>query len=211
LTQEKPLTRGQARRQAMLDAATDLFLEKGYERTSLTDIVDRSKGSRTTLYEQFGNKEGLLRAMVEDSSSRLWQVIDSPDETPSFAEAELVDLGRRFITAALAPNAVAVFRIVVAEGHRVPDIAEFFFDRGPRIIKERLTQRFRLASAGSPLAIGSPEVLTQVFLGAVIGDLWIRQALGLAPLCGDEEIEAHVRIAVRIFLDGIARSVTDQK
>jgi len=203
----RPQARGLARRQAMLDAATELFLEKGFERTSLSDIVDRSKGSRSTLYEQFGNKEGLLRAMVEDACSRLWQAIGSPADTPSFTEDALVELGVRFVQTALAPNAVAVYRIVVAEGHRVPDIAEFFFDSGPRIIQQRLTNRFRTASEAGELGRDAPEVMAQVFLGAVLGDLYVRQTLGLAPCCGAAQIEAHVRAAVRIFLDGVGRSM----
>ena len=188
----------------MLDAATELFLEKGFERTSLSDILDRSKGSRSTLYDLFGNKEGLLRAMVEDACSRLWQAMGSPADTPPFAEDSLVELGIRFVGAALAPNAVAVYRIVVAEGNRVPDIAQFFFDSGPRVIQQRLTQRFETAAAPGG---ASPLVLAQVFLGAILGDLYVRQTLGLAPICGESEIAAHVRAAVRIFLDGIGRQL----
>src|SRR3546814_11941406 len=52
------------RQSAILDAAESLFLEQGYERTSLAEIVKRSGGSLATLYELFGNKQGLLRAIA---------------------------------------------------------------------------------------------------------------------------------------------------
>ena len=49
----------------MIEAAESLFLEQGYDTTSLAAIVKRSGGSLATLYELFGNKQGLLRAIIE--------------------------------------------------------------------------------------------------------------------------------------------------
>ena len=188
----------------MLQAATELFLEKGFERTSLCQVVWRSKGSRSTLYEQFGNKEGLLRAMIATACERVWEVVDTEPTSPSLSEESLVDLGVRFVGAALAPNAVAVYRIVTAEGHRVPGIAEHFFASGPRILQERLAERFRKALKD---ATGSPDQMAKVFLGAVLGDFHFRQVVGLAPSPTPEDIEAYVRIAVGIFLQGIGRGL----
>ena len=52
------------RHEAILDAAETLFIEQGYDRTSLAEIVRRSGGSLATLYELFGNKQGLLHAIA---------------------------------------------------------------------------------------------------------------------------------------------------
>lgn len=186
----------------MLDAATELFLEKGFERTSLSDIVSRSKGSRSTVYEQFGNKEGLLRAMIEDVTADIWTVIGDDDEDAPFTEAGLVDLGCRFASAALAPRAIAVFRILASEGVRQPEISNFFFERGPRTIERLLADRFRNALHPQN-AVGTPEQLGQVFLGAVLGVLHSHSVLGLSPIQNGADIQAHVRVAVRIFLEGI--------
>jgi len=206
MTQAKPQARGLARRQAMLDAARDLFLEKGYERTSITDILERSKGSRSTLYEQFGNKAGLLRAIVEEVTSTVWQLLGDETAPCTFCEAGLLELGRRFVRSALAPDTIAVYRILVAEGHRVPEITEFFFNSGPRTLERRLAERFRAALSVRDDA-GSPEEIAQIYLGAVLGDLHVRQVLGLVPQWSDEQIDSHVRIAVGVFLDGVGRPV----
>ncbi len=203
MTAMKPHSRGLARRQAMLDAATELFLEKGFESTSLSDIVSRSKGSRSTLYQQFGNKEGLLRAMVEEITGQVWQVIGSDEDVGPFTEEGLVDLGMRFLRAALAPRAIAVFRILVADGHRVPEIIKFFFDSGPRTVERLLARRFH-DNLRSRDDVGTPEELGRVFLGMVLGALHTRKVLGLPCDDTDADVERHARIAVRIFLDGIS-------
>ena len=46
------------RKRAIIDAARALFVEQGYERTTLKDIVDRAGGSLATVYKVFGNKDG---------------------------------------------------------------------------------------------------------------------------------------------------------
>lgn len=202
----KPQNRGLARRQAMIDAAKELFLEKGFGGTSLSDILDRSKGSRSTLYEQFGNKEGLLRAIVAEETTRIWDLFTDEPGPCSFCEDGLVALGTAFVQAALTPNAIAVFRILVAEGHRVPDIADFFFNDGPRALKTRLAERFRAALPPSSDEAERAEAYARIYLGAVMGDLYVRLALGLESQPPTEaRIEAHVRAAVTVFLDGVGR------
>jgi len=61
--------RGAARRQAMLDAACEVFLEHGFEGASVADVVRRSGGSLATLYASFGSKEGLFEAIVAQISA----------------------------------------------------------------------------------------------------------------------------------------------
>jgi len=193
--------RAEKRRQALLDAATTLFLDKGFERTSVADIVGLAGGSRSTLYDLFGNKEGLLRAMVEEETQTIRATIGPAELALEFSEDGLVELAGRFVRAILAPRAVAVFRILATEGERLPDIAASFFECGPRAIERQLAERFRRALPKTGVDAGA-EQLVQVFLGAVIGSFHPRHLLGLrqAPLvcCVDE----HVRLAVRIFLYG---------
>jgi AcrR family transcriptional regulator len=199
VTEEKRQTLGQMRRHIMLDAATELFLEKGFERTSLSDIISRSKGSRSTLYEQFGNKEGLLRAMIEDTCCRSWEDVSQDLPSSSFDEEALVEFGMKFVNRALTPHMLAVFRIMVTESHLVPEMAKLFFETGPQFFKQRLTEEFR-AVDNNKLS----DDTAVVFLGAIMGDLHFRQALGFCSI-SQEEIKSHVRNAVRIFLHGVGQ------
>lgn len=204
MTGEKAPTRGELRRQAMLDAASELFLEKGYERTSLSDIVSRSKGSRSTLYEQFGNKEGLLRAMIEQATAATWKTHAADPAADLSSPDGLFNLGMRFVRAALAPQSVAVFRVLAAETNRVPEAAQLFFELGPLTAEQVLSEPFRT----SPLVqkgLATPEQLARVFLGSMLGVLHARQVLGLRARPDDSELESHVRTAIHVFLYGIGQ------
>ena len=202
-TKGKPQARGLARRQAILDAASQLFLEKGFSGTSLSDIVERSKGSRSTLYENFGNKEGLLRAMVEEGCANLWSSVEARDDQNLLEEAALVEMGKRFVEAALDAKAIAIYRIVTTEAPRTPCVGDFFFNHGPRILQHRLSQRFRQALKAEEHD-PQPERLAKIFLGSVLGDFHFRQTLGMCQTPTAQEIEDHVKTAVGVMLRGIA-------
>lgn len=201
---KKSQTRGEARRQAILEAATDLFLKKGYAATSLSDIIHSSKGSRSTVYTQFGSKEGLLCAMVQEITLRIWHAIQENDNAGLCGNVEdyMVGLARKFLMAAMSPLAIAVNRILAAEGRRLPEISHLFFKAGPMVVEEQLVARFQAIPAVRRGEI-APETAVRIFLGMVVSGYFFRCTLGLVPPPQEEEIDLHVRAAVHIFLCGL--------
>ena len=67
--------RGKQRSEGMLRTAADLFLEKGYEQTSVDDIIQRAGGSKTHIYREFGGKEGVFLAAVQRLCAEVLQPI----------------------------------------------------------------------------------------------------------------------------------------
>ena len=57
--------RGRERMKELLSCAIDTFIENGYERTSIDKIIRRSGGSRSTVYQCYGSKEGLFIAALQ--------------------------------------------------------------------------------------------------------------------------------------------------
>jgi len=85
------LARGQRRRAAMLAAARELFLSKGYRKTTLTDIIERSGGSRETIYSNFKGKIGLFGAIIDGAGDQFADfVLQSLSE--GVASPEIVDV-----------------------------------------------------------------------------------------------------------------------
>lgn len=201
MVDEKILSRAQARRQAMLAAATMAFLEKGFERTTLSDIVERSGGSRTTLYEQFGSKEGLLRVMIEESTARVWDVIRWKSGPPPLTEDALVEYGCVFADAISTPDAIAVYRIVFAESLRMPDVAQLFLDRGPGLMRQQLTEWFRDGQAEGRLAAGAVDDLVVAFTGLILGEVQLSAGM-IIDFPDAAATRRYIRTAVRVFLNG---------
>ena len=114
------------RRVAIVDAAESLFLEQGYERTSLAAIIKRSGGSLATVYELFGNKQGLLRAVVERARD-MGDIGSGMCERESGAEM-LREFAYRLSEHMTAPRSIALMRVVIAESLRDPE-----FGRGSTV------------------------------------------------------------------------------
>ncbi|CAO3438115.1 hypothetical protein [Azospirillum doebereinerae] len=196
--------RGQARCQALLDAASALFMEKGFEQTTLNDIFQRAGGSRTTLYEHFGDKAGLFRVMMEENSERFLDmmaaVADAERDEP--VESALTRFGLHFAQCILDPRTTAILRILVAEGNRIPDIADAFFRDGPDAAVGRFAAYLRgLADAGT-LRIADPEVAAQAFMGMTTGNLLVRRLILPDLPVPEAEVVDYVAKAVRLFLAG---------
>lgn len=159
------------RRQSIIEAARALFIEQGFERTTLGQIVDRAGGSLATVYKLFGNKEGLLEAVVfeqvgsGDSMIRETAAAGAPPaETLRRIAAQLHELF-------LDPGEVALVRIVIARSIEDPAFARRFFETTATSTRQALEKIFVAWSEAGVAMEGEPEMLAEMFLGLIIGDL----------------------------------------
>jgi len=121
-----------ARRQAILDIATELFREVGYERASMAMIAARVGGSKATLYNYFKSKEDLFVAvMMEAMEEQGQEVMDLLDATQPDVEQLLRRFGEAYLQLVTAFNAMAITRTAVAAGH-VGGMGAALYARGPR-------------------------------------------------------------------------------
>lgn len=199
--------RGMARRQAILTAARRLFVEKGFEKTTLSDIIAVAGGSRATLYEHFGDKEGLFRAIMEEDNAMILSGLapaqaDAQTNERVTPEAGLTAFALHLVKALLNEETTATVRILIAEGDRVPDIAEAFFRIGPENAIGRLADYLKRLSDSGDLSIDDPAVAAQAFLGMVTGNLLVRRLILPQSAPAIPDLDRYVRQAVRLFLNG---------
>lgn len=118
------------RRQAILDVAEELFRDKGFEQTSMSEITVRVGGSKATLYSYFSSKEELflevMHRFAEDDIKRIFGEFDPAGDVAK----TLQDFGEQFLTFISSPKIIAAQRVLFAESGRT-DIGQRFFDRGP--------------------------------------------------------------------------------
>ena len=107
---------------AIRDAARRVFLREGY--SASMDLVAAEAGvSKQTVYNHFGSKEGLFRAIVDHVSGELLDVLVERDGTRADPAATLEAVARRFLKLLLLPAHLALHRMLVAEAPRFPDLA----------------------------------------------------------------------------------------
>jgi AcrR family transcriptional regulator len=195
--------RGEARRAGILGAARDVFLEHGFEGATLDEIVRRAGGSRTTIYEQFGGKEGLFAAIIAKVCEDVVEPLGVPEQS-SDLEQTLYAMGRRFLAAMMSPYGLGLYRLVVGESGRFPELGRRVYAAGPKAAERELAAFFRREATRSDLSVPNPELAAAHFLELVKGDLHTRALFNVdAAAPSEQEIDACVRAAVHTFLYGI--------
>lgn len=109
--------RANLRYKKVLDVGLELFLEKGYSDTSLSDIVEKSGGSLSTIYKYFKNKEGLFKASVlnsVDEFNKKLEINSKLDANLSMEEF-LYKFGLSYFQGVLSKKSIAFFKLVLSE------------------------------------------------------------------------------------------------
>jgi AcrR family transcriptional regulator len=195
-------SRLEARRRAFLDAANAAFLEKGYANTTLGDIIARSGGSRQTLYALFGGKQGLFEAIVTQLNAEIFRPLSAEGQLDRAPEAVLVEIGTHFLQTVLAPAALGVFRLVVAEGPTMQALSERFWDLGPARTLIAFEQYFAEQTRRGVLSIADANKAARQFQGILLGSFHMQCLLGVREIPSPTEIKDFVEIAVKRFLEG---------
>ncbi|KLU36979.1 TetR family transcriptional regulator [Massilia sp. WF1] len=131
----------EARLQELLQTAGALFLKNGYTKTSLESIARAAHVAVRTIYVKFGGKAGLLHAVLAAKRDRFFR--SQPMQTDTRPLKVIVDeFARNMYELLTSQEAVDMQRIVMAEAPTNPELAEAFWNGGPRQTREMLRQFF---------------------------------------------------------------------
>ncbi len=194
--------RGVARREAVLRAATEVFLESGYEGAAMSEIVARAGGSKTFIYEQFGSKAGLFRAMMADSCAAILRPLADDALKAGDPREALTVFARRFVDVICEPQALALQRVATSEGPRNPEVAEAYFTSGHDVAYARLAT-YLAGVARTPMPEGHLAVLVTTFLAMIRGQRVERLAVGSTAVPPPSETEAILGMSVDWLLGRI--------
>lgn len=193
-------SRGEARRQAFLDAARAIFLEKGYAATSMDEVVKHTGGSKASVYKYFGNKEGLFAAMFADRCRAFLANLAIPDQISDDLEHTLMLFAERVLQASVDPERIAMLRALAAEADRFPGLAELAYNTGPRHGLGVLADFLRRHHDAGIIHCPAPDIAAIQFMEMLKGHVQWRSLLGLSPFPPGIRREDFIDNAVHCFL-----------
>jgi len=193
-----------SKRDAILLAATRVFLQQGYGAASMDAIARAAGVSKQTIYAYFSGKEALFEATVLERSNRLLEPVPTKADSVHDAETALRAIALRFLELILSPETVGRFRVIVAESGRFPELAEAFYRSGPERLGGGLSAYLAELDQQGILRVMDPRSASIHFLGMVRGDLFLRQLLGLGEPPRGRDLERIVDDAVKAFLSAYA-------
>ncbi len=194
------------RDERLLEIAAEMFMRDGFDATSMERLAEAAKIGKATLYARYADKSQLFAEILRRRILLIYGPLEAEFAASLGGESlehTLLALARRFIDLSLAPSAIALGRILAAEGARFPEL-------GKLAVEEGLNRQIRLVElvlarfeARHRFAIDDMALAADLFLSIVLGRLSRMSLLGVRM--ERETLDRRTREAVRIFVRGITQ------
>ncbi|MDA8372435.1 MAG: TetR/AcrR family transcriptional regulator [Nocardiopsaceae bacterium] len=195
--------RSARKRQAIMAAATETFLAKGYSGTSMDDIAKRAAVSKQTVYKHFFDKDKLFTAIVLATTDQVDGMVHLAADIPTDAaglEENLGALARRFITTLTQPQVLQLRRLVIANADAFPELGATWYEEGFERVLATLAATFQRLADHGLLTMDDPRMAADHFAGLL---LWIPVNKAMfhgGPQHGQAELGHYAAAGVRTFL-----------
>jgi AcrR family transcriptional regulator len=187
------------RREAIMAVAREVFFEHGYAAASMSAIAARLGGSKGTLYNYFKSKEELFEAQVRDlCGSAADRILEATANAPP--RQALAAFGEEYLLHLYSEQTVKLFRILVTEAQRSPELGRLFYEVGPARGRKGLESYLEAAKAHGFLDPPDCALAADQFLSLCKGPCHLQFLLNLIPPLTQDEIRAQIAEAVQAFM-----------
>jgi TetR/AcrR family transcriptional repressor of mexJK operon len=189
----------------LIETAARLFMKNGYTKVSLEAIAREAHVAVRTIYVKFGGKAGLLNAVMASRRDRFLRMSAMESDPRPFKEV-IDGFARQFHELLHTPEAICLQRVVVAEAPSNPELAETFFDAGPRLMRDMLHRFFARPDIRAQLRPDLPfDQLPSLLLSCISDDPLARLLFPQAESSRDDMLrQLDARLAV--FYRGVLRA-----
>jgi TetR/AcrR family transcriptional repressor of mexJK operon len=189
------------RQEDLLNVALDIFLERGFEQTTMEEVATRVGMSKRTVYARYADKGALFKAAVKRAIERytipraVLEAVATDD-----LEETLAAVARLRIANIATPIGTKLQRILGAQSYRFPELLNTAFEEGAGPTVDFLRDLFSRHTKRGQLKVTEPERAASAFLSLAVGRP--ARIIVSGNVIDEAEIEEHVRFAVRLFLRG---------
>jgi TetR/AcrR family transcriptional repressor of mexJK operon len=192
------------KRQAILDSAGALFLERGVTATTMEAIAERASVSKMTLYSHFPDKPVLLMSVFERNLKTI-VLPELPEGSSASALALLTDFGERLVAYLTRPEIVRTLRVMAVSADDFPDLAAAFYAAGPATVLKEVARFLRVAQEKEGLDLADADLAAEQLVAAWLGVDQLKQSLGVSGPPSPGAISRRVRSATAAMLRGWRR------
>jgi len=196
----RPLARSVAKQEEILDAARQVFMERGFEGASIDEIVRISGVSKPTLYRYFPDKRRLYSAIFTRECDRYAPQLFPPELAAAEVAEALEQIARLYLERLLSPEAQSAFRVAVGDALLFPDLAHAFYAAGPARGARHLEQLLSKFVARGDLEIDDIPLAAAQFLELCKADQFYKKVFGMIETPAPEEIGRITKGAVTVFM-----------
>ncbi|MCJ8206995.1 TetR/AcrR family transcriptional regulator [Pseudomonas sp. RGM2987] len=197
--------------QTIIDAAGELFVELGFQATTMDKVAQRAKISKLSIYRHFENKEALFSAAIaahcqQFAPQALFAGVDGS------AEDQLMAVGSTLLRTLLSPDVRSVEAMIMADKTNQKSLSKRQYEAGPDYVIGQIEALLRQLHAKAVLNVPDPRQSARLFAALIKGsDLLIIARFDEAKAEDDNEIESYCRSAVAMFIAAhVTQAAADQ-
>ena len=185
--------RAAERRGAIIEAAMDEFIALGFAATRLDDVAKRAGVAKGTIYLHFKDKESMFEELIRTAIVPLIGRLASPPPPGASVRGALEGFARTFLEEVAATRRGDIIRLIVAEGPRFPDIADFYYreviSRGLAGMRALIELGIARGEISQPDLARFPQI---VVAPAIVAVIWKSLFERHSPLDAIEMLRVHL-------------------
>jgi AcrR family transcriptional regulator len=188
-----------SKRRQILDGASKVFMDLGFDGASMGEIARAAGVSKGTLYVYFADKNRLFEAIVERESLEQGKVAFNFDPARDVTTT-LMDFGQAYIQLLCRPGGGSATRTVMAIAERMPEVGRRFYENVIALTIGKLAAYLDVHVAAGDLAIEDCDLAATQFMQMCQATLFQPFIFQAAPAPSAERIAHVVESATRMFL-----------
>jgi AcrR family transcriptional regulator len=191
----------EALRQTIVDAASELFVELGFQATTLDKVAQRAKISKLSIYRHFENKEALFSAAIAAGCQQLFAPQALLEGVDGSVEDQLMAVGSLLLRTLLKPDVRSVEAMIMADKTNQASLSKRHYEAGPAHVIAQIEAVLRQLHAKTVLNVPDPHQSARLFAALFKGsDLLAIARFDEAKAENDNEIASYCRSAVAMFI-----------
>lgn len=191
-----------SKRQSIINGATTLFLNHGFNATSMDKIAQSAPVSKATLYKYFASKNDLLVAVIDELCGSLWHSMEGVPIDSENVEHNLKKIASAFVDLIFSKEGLAIYRLIVAECYDFPELGKLVYGAGPKSALFQLEQYLGGLNQRDQFSITDPAFAADSFFSLLKCDLHFQCLLGIKAPPTIAEKTALINQVVAIYMQG---------
>jgi len=186
--------RSAERRGVILEAALDEFAERGYESARLDDVAKRAGIAKGTIYLYFRDKETLFQELLREMLTPIVGGFEALGQADVPAKQLAEHMRDVFVHEVFETRRKDVIRLLISEGRRFPQLAEFYYREVLSRIFEALQVILKRAAARGEVFEGLAEFPQLIAAPGLVAIIWTGLFGNVAPLDVRKMMQTHIDI-----------------
>ena len=186
--------------QSIVDAAGELFVELGFQATTMDKVAQRAKISKLSIYRHFENKEALFSAAIAAHCHQFapQAIVEGIDGS---AADQLMAVGTFLLRTLLSPEVRSVEAMIMVDKTKQKSLSKLHYEAGPAYVTAQIEALLRQLHAEAMLNVPDPLASARLFAALIKGsDLLMIARFDEAKAKDDNEVESYCRSAVAMFI-----------